>query len=219
MALRADLLPALAAFEAAARHQNFAHAAEELHLTASAVSHHVRKLEQRLGMSLFQRHARGVALTPEGRQLADAAGAALADMDGVLSSLHSARDPSDQIRITTLHSLAYTWLMPHLARFSEPILRLVDWYQEAVLGATLNNVAHRGEPTYLFFDEIQNLKNWAPQLKSLVDHATTQVLITGSSEKSVNNAPFGLLVTQTDTDAVLDPRIVALPLSSLMLLR
>lgn len=119
MALRADLLPALAAFEAAARHQNFAHAAEELHLTASAVSHHVRKLEQRLGMSLFQRHARGVALTPEGRQLADAAGAALADMDGVLSSLHSARDPSDQIRITTLHSLAYTWLMPHLARFSE----------------------------------------------------------------------------------------------------
>ena len=45
MALRSDWLPALAAFEAAARHQNFAHAAEELHLTASAVSHHVRKLE------------------------------------------------------------------------------------------------------------------------------------------------------------------------------
>jgi predicted AAA+ superfamily ATPase len=65
--------------------------------------------------------------------------------------------------------------------FTEPILRLVDWYQESILGATLNTVAHRGEPTYLFFDEIQNLKGWAPQIKSLVDHATTQVLITGSS--------------------------------------
>ncbi|MFP2900874.1 LysR family transcriptional regulator [Corallococcus sp. 4LFB] len=72
MTLRTDLLPALAAFESAARHQNFARAAEELHLTASAVSHHVRKLEDRLGVVLFQRHARGVALTAEGRQLADA---------------------------------------------------------------------------------------------------------------------------------------------------
>ena len=84
MALRPDLLPALAAFESAARHQNFAHAAEELHLTASAVSHHVRKLEARLGVALFQRHARGVTLTAEGRQLADAASSALADMEGRL---------------------------------------------------------------------------------------------------------------------------------------
>ena len=73
MAIRSDWLPALAAFESAARHQNFAHAAEELHLTASAVSHHVRKLESRLGVALFQRHARGVSLTAEGRHLADTA--------------------------------------------------------------------------------------------------------------------------------------------------
>ena len=38
-------------------------------------------------------------------------------------------------------------------------------------------------------------------------------------EKSVNNAPFGLLVCQTDTEDILDPRIIALPLASLMLLR
>ncbi|SDY42123.1 DNA-binding transcriptional regulator, LysR family [Lysobacter sp. yr284] len=118
MALRADWLPALAAFEAAARHQNFAHAAEELHLTASAVSHHVRKLESRLGVSLFQRHARGVALTPQGRQLADAAGTALADVDGVLRSLRLAREERDRVRITTLHSLAYTWLLPRLPEFA-----------------------------------------------------------------------------------------------------
>src|SRR5207342_1056834 len=111
MALRADLLPALAAFESAARHQNFAHAAEELHLTASAVSHHVRKLESRLGVVLFQRHARGVSLTAEGRRLADSASSALADMDGVLRGLRSATDDSERVRISTLHSLAYTWLI------------------------------------------------------------------------------------------------------------
>jgi LysR family transcriptional regulator, glycine cleavage system transcriptional activator len=126
MTLRPDWLPALAAFEAAARHQNFAHAAEELHLTASAISHHVRKLEARLDVLLFQRHARGVSLTPEGRQLADAAGSALADMEGVLRSLHGHREDRDRIRITTLHSLTYTWLTPRLHRFTaaHPELRI-----------------------------------------------------------------------------------------------
>ncbi|GAA5080501.1 LysR substrate-binding domain-containing protein [Lysobacter panacisoli] len=126
MALRADWLPALTAFESAARHQNFAHAAEELHLTASAVSHHVRKLESRLGVALFQRHARGVSLTAEGRQLADAAGSALADVEGVLRSLRGAREEHDRVRLTTLHSLAYTWLMPRLPAFTRthPQVRL-----------------------------------------------------------------------------------------------
>lgn len=118
MTLRADWLPALTAFESAARHQNFAHAAEELHLTASAISHHVRKLESRLGVTLFQRHARGVSLTAEGRQLADAAGSALADVEGVLRSLRGARDEQDRVRITTLHSLTYTWLLPRLPVFT-----------------------------------------------------------------------------------------------------
>ncbi len=127
MTIRPDLLPALAAFEAAARHQNFAHAAEELHLTASAISHHVRKLEQRLGVILFQRHARGVALTAEGRLLADAAGSALTDLDGVLRGLHTLRDDRDRVRITTLHSLIYTWLLPRLPAFAalHPKIRLV----------------------------------------------------------------------------------------------
>jgi len=126
MSLRPDWLPALAAFESAARHQNFAHAAEELHLTASAVSHHVRKLESRLGLALFQRHARGVALTAEGRQLADAAGSAMADIEGVFRALHSGREDQHLVRVATLHSLTYTWLVPRLHRFAamHPGIRL-----------------------------------------------------------------------------------------------
>jgi LysR family glycine cleavage system transcriptional activator len=115
--MRATLLPALAAFAAAARHQNFAHAAEELHLTASAVSHHVRKLEASLGISLFQRHARGVALTPEGRLLADATTSALGEIDGVIESLDRHRHDTT-LRITALPSLSASWLMPRLARFA-----------------------------------------------------------------------------------------------------
>ncbi len=118
MSLRPDFLPALAAFESAARHQNFAHAAEELHLTASAVSHHVRKLEARLGVSLFQRHARGVMLTAEGRRLADSASLAMADLESVLSGLRPQTRDRERLRINTLHSLAYSWLAPRLPRFT-----------------------------------------------------------------------------------------------------
>jgi LysR family glycine cleavage system transcriptional activator len=126
MALRPDFLSALAAFESAARHQNFAHAAEELHLTASAVSHHVRKLEARLGMPLFQRHARGVSLTAEGRRLADSASSAMSDMEGVLGGLRAEEADGGSLRISTLHSLTYTWLLPRLARFTaaQPRLRI-----------------------------------------------------------------------------------------------
>lgn len=124
MHLRPALLPALGVFAVAARHQNFAHAAEELHLTASAVSHHVRKLEASLGVSLFQRHARGVALTAEGRQLADAATAAMSDMEGVAANLRGG--DTVRLRVTTLHSLAYCWLLPRLPRFcaAHPHIRL-----------------------------------------------------------------------------------------------
>jgi len=126
MALHSDWLSALAAFEAAARHQNFAHAGEELHLTASAVSHHVRRLEARLGLPLFRRHARGVQLTAEGRLLADAASGAIADIDAVMRGLRGSREREPPVRITTLHSFASSWLIPRLPDFARahPQIRL-----------------------------------------------------------------------------------------------
>lgn len=67
------------------------------------------------------------------------------------------------------------------AKFKEPILRIVDWFEKTVLRATLNESAHRQEPVFLFFDEVQNLAAWDVQLKSLVDHSTVRVMVTGSS--------------------------------------
>jgi len=67
------------------------------------------------------------------------------------------------------------------AKFHEPILRLVEWFETAILDATLNEAARRGEPAFLFLDEVQNLDSWDVQLKFLVDHATARVMVTGSS--------------------------------------
>jgi LysR family transcriptional regulator, glycine cleavage system transcriptional activator len=58
MTLRPTALPAFGVFAVAARHQNFANAAEELGLTASAVSHHVRGLEATLGVMVTSRSTR-----------------------------------------------------------------------------------------------------------------------------------------------------------------
>jgi LysR family glycine cleavage system transcriptional activator len=119
MALRPAALPAFGVFVAAARHQNFAHAAEELDLTASAVSHHVRTLEAMLGVRLFQRHARGADLTAEGRTLADAATAALSDIDVVATSLQTVPRNVNRLRVATLHSLNNCWILPRLRRFTD----------------------------------------------------------------------------------------------------
>ncbi|MEO0503764.1 MAG: LysR family transcriptional regulator [Pseudomonadota bacterium] len=63
-------LNALRAFEAAARHESFSRAAEELGVSHSAISRHVRGLEARLGVPLFRDQSRGVVLTPEGQHYA-----------------------------------------------------------------------------------------------------------------------------------------------------
>jgi LysR family glycine cleavage system transcriptional activator len=65
--VRPPSLRAIAAFEAAARHESFTKAADELNLTQSAISHAIRSLELRLGVDLFDRFGRTVALTEAGR--------------------------------------------------------------------------------------------------------------------------------------------------------
>lgn len=71
--------------------------------------------------------------------------------------------------------------IPSLRGLKEPILAIVRWYENRILASTLNQAAHAGQSAYLFLDEVQNLPNWAPQLKALVDHHTVRVVVTGSS--------------------------------------
>jgi predicted AAA+ superfamily ATPase len=62
-----------------------------------------------------------------------------------------------------------------------PILALSFWFEKHILNSTFNARARNNEPAYLFFDEIQNLSDWAPQVKALVDQHAVRVLLTGSS--------------------------------------
>jgi predicted AAA+ superfamily ATPase len=71
--------------------------------------------------------------------------------------------------------------IPSLKGLDEPILEIVEWFQNRILGSTLNETAQAGKPAFLFFDEAQNLGDWAPQIKTLVDHHTVHMVVTGSS--------------------------------------
>lgn len=108
-------LNALQVFVTAARTQNMTRAAERLHLTVSALSHQVRLLERRLGVTLFVRGPRGLKPTPEGAMLLQRVGAHLDAIDDALQPLRARRDCV--LGISALPSLASSWLMPRLPRF------------------------------------------------------------------------------------------------------
>ncbi|MBB4015495.1 LysR family glycine cleavage system transcriptional activator [Chelatococcus caeni] len=109
-------LPALRAFEAAARHLSFKAAAEELAVTPTAVSHHVRQLEDALGLRLFVRRPRRVALTPEGRMLYPV----LRDgFDAFAEAIARLRRQRLKPVVTLSATVAFTarWLVPRVAAF------------------------------------------------------------------------------------------------------
>jgi LysR family glycine cleavage system transcriptional activator len=111
-------LQALRAFEAAARHQNFSRAADELHVTHGAVSHQIRALEKDLGVALFTRHGKRLTITPQGHQFAQAVQHAL---QNIANATHVLRNETRQMRLTvsSLPSFASRWLAPRLGKFIE----------------------------------------------------------------------------------------------------
>lgn len=64
---------------------------------------------------------------------------------------------------------------------ADPVLAVCRWFERLILEDTFNGMARRGEPVYVFLDEVQNLSLWAEQVKSFVDHQAARVLLTGSS--------------------------------------
>jgi DNA-binding transcriptional LysR family regulator len=110
-------LSALQAFETIARRKSFTLAAEELHLTPSAISHQVAKLEGLLHVRLFERSARGVELTPAGQQYLQRVGSALGAINTATEDLR--HGVQDTLYVHSSPSFASLWLMPRIARFTE----------------------------------------------------------------------------------------------------
>jgi predicted AAA+ superfamily ATPase len=71
--------------------------------------------------------------------------------------------------------------LPALRRLEQPILDLAWWFADRILGKSFHRAAADGQPAYLFLDEVQNLSDWAPQLKHLVDQHPVRIVVTGSS--------------------------------------
>lgn len=116
MASRLPSLDLLRGFEAAARHLSFTRAAQELHVTQSAVSRQIKTIEAQLGVTLFRRLNRALLLTEEGQALARAVAGALAGIEQAVARL-SAVAENRPITVTTTVSFAALWLVPRLARF------------------------------------------------------------------------------------------------------
>jgi LysR family glycine cleavage system transcriptional activator len=110
----ADLL----AFEAAARHTSISRAAEELHLTQSAVSRQIRQLETQLGMALFHRVRQRVVLTDAGRVYAADVRAVLQQLSGATQKTMTWSDGAGLLNLAVLPTLGTRWLIPRLGDFA-----------------------------------------------------------------------------------------------------
>jgi LysR family glycine cleavage system transcriptional activator len=118
MAARLPSLNGLRAFEAAARHLSFTNAASELNVTQTAISHQIRRLEQELGIRLFVRQNRALALTPEAKDYLPGVRAAFNDLRLATDRLLR-RENDHVLTVSTLASLAAKWLLPRLSAFQE----------------------------------------------------------------------------------------------------
>ncbi len=116
MSPRLPSLDLLRGFDAAARHLSFTKAAQELHVTQSAVSRQIKSLEAQLGVALFRRLNRALLLTEEGQALSRAVANALAGIEQAVTRLSALAD-GRPITVTTTVAFAALWLVPRLARF------------------------------------------------------------------------------------------------------
>lgn len=107
----------LQAFEAVARRRSFALAAAELHLTASAISHQITRLESQLDIRLFERSAHGVRLSPAGEHYLLHVGAALSAIATATDDLR--QGIRNSLYVHSAPSIASLWLMPRLHRFAQ----------------------------------------------------------------------------------------------------
>ncbi len=122
-----DNLTHLAAFAAVARHRSFRKAGAELTLSTSAVSYAIRALEERLGVGLFHRTTRSVALTEAGQRLLERVQPALGQVHDALEEMNRFRaSPSGLLRINAARAAVPTQLGPRLASFlhAHPDVRL-----------------------------------------------------------------------------------------------
>lgn len=117
---------ALQCFETAARHLSFTNAAQEMHMTQSAISKQVAQLEEMLNLSLFYRTPHRISLTPAGKTYYLEVLEILKHIEAATTSLMSNNDNSEILKIASHPTFCTRWLIPALEGFSQahPLLNL-----------------------------------------------------------------------------------------------
>lgn len=157
-------LPALRAFDAAARQGSFRAAAETLSVTPTAISHHIRGLEDQLGVKLFERSGRDVTLTEDGKRLAVATSQAFDTLDDAVDTLR--RGSRNVVRLAAGPIFTARWLMPRISDFWEAHrkieLEVVPSYQPGKLDRTDVDIVIRWERVADMPDEALKLLELSP---------------------------------------------------------
>ncbi|WP_433695682.1 LysR family transcriptional regulator [Paraburkholderia phenoliruptrix] len=159
-------MSALLAFEAAARHESFTHAAKELFLTESAISRQIATLESNLGVRLFVRSKQRVMLTRAGRLYGTQVRRALENLDRDTLSIIAHGSGGGYLELAVLPTFASQWLIPRMKDFNDrnPDVRInmgirtdLFSFEESHFEAAI----HYGKPTwpgtssdYLFGEEV-----------------------------------------------------------------
>jgi DNA-binding transcriptional LysR family regulator len=162
-------LQALACFDAAARHESYTRAAQELALTQSAVSRQIAALESFLGLALFRRTRHGVALTPEGADYARQIAPRLQALERDTLDAMSRQGTAGSISLATVPTFATRWLLPrlpllarehpelviHLETRTRPFLFADTGFDAAIYSGTAEQVSNwAGTRATLLIDEV-----------------------------------------------------------------
>ncbi len=118
MSIRFPPMAALRALEAAARHSSYTHAAEELFVTQSAISHQIKHIEALWGVKLFERRGRRIIPTQAGHALAPVVRDFIRRISATLEEITEKNEGPSALRVTLLQSFAFKWLVPRLGHFN-----------------------------------------------------------------------------------------------------
>ena len=165
MSFRDLPLVALRAFEAAARHRSYSKAAGELGLSHGAVSHHLKNLEQMLGVSLFRREGHRMLLTEHGQRLAVHSTEGLTHLARGFEEVRTRQRLSRTVSISVLPAFASRWLIQRIQTFQDTQLDievsmkasplLVDFTRDDIdLGLRYGSGRWPGVTSVLLFKEV-----------------------------------------------------------------
>ncbi|WP_440887323.1 LysR substrate-binding domain-containing protein [Vibrio sp. WZ-1] len=138
--MKSSVVSGLWLFSQVAEHSSFTSAAKALHLTTGAISQQIIQLEELLGFTLFERHSRGIRLTPKGMQLSQSTQFHFSELGKTLEELQ-AEKLHNEIRLKLTPSFAFKWLVPRLESFhlENPDLQVQIFAEGALVNSELKD--------------------------------------------------------------------------------